>query len=135
MQHDELVVRDPHAMTAAVDEGLDPHHQGWGHDPYYDGPAPGCCELCGADEPLAHVSLGQNVGLLIMRFGSRTEGLLCARCLDSEFWTKTMVTAFFGWWGVISFFVTLFTLPSNLVSYLGAKKALAAQASVTPQLR
>lgn len=124
MHHD--IVSNPHALSAQ------PHDQGF-HEPFFDGPMPGCCELCGADEPVAHVSLGQNVGLLIMRFGSRTEGMLCRRCLDSEFWTKTMITAFFGWFGVISFFVTFFTLPSNLVSYLGAKKALAAQ-QYPPQL-
>ena len=104
-------------------EGLTPHDDGY----YDDGFAPGCCQGCGADEPLAHVSFGQNVGLLVMRFGSRTEGLFCARCVDSEFWTKTLVTGFFGWWGIVSFFVTLVTLPMNVTSYVGAKRALAAQ--------
>ena len=103
-------------------EGLAPH-DGFAHDGF----APGCCQACGADAPLAHVSFGQNVGLLVMRFGSRTEGLLCGRCVDSEFWTKTLVTSFFGWWGIISFFVTAVTLPMNVVSYVGAKRALASQ--------
>jgi len=31
-----------------------------------------------------------------------------------------LITLFFGWWGIISFFFTLVALPMNLVSYLGA---------------
>jgi hypothetical protein len=32
----------------------------------------------------------------------------------------TLITLFCGWWGVLSFFTTLFILPSNIATYLGA---------------
>jgi hypothetical protein len=32
----------------------------------------------------------------------------------------SLISFFFGWWGVISFFWTLITLPMNVITYIGA---------------
>jgi hypothetical protein len=48
------------------------------------------------------------------------QGSLCRSCIDATFWRMTAITFFFGWWGIISFFTTLFILPSNIATYFGA---------------
>ncbi len=64
------------------------------------------------------VTFFQNVGLVVLRFSSTTSGRLCKRCIDSTFVRASAISFFFGWWGVISFFFTLFTLPLNVVTWL-----------------
>lgn len=78
------------------------------------------CQACGSSNPTKHVSFSQNVGVVIFRFSRSVSGNLCRACIDSNFWKMTLITLFFGWWGVISFFTTLFILPSNLMTYVGA---------------
>jgi hypothetical protein len=58
--------------------------------------------------------------MLVIRFGTETRGAMCSSCLHSAFWRNTLVTLFFGWWGIISFFVTLFILPLNVANYIQA---------------
>ena len=77
------------------------------------------CELCGALAPCAMITLHQNVGILIVRFPQTISGQLCKRCIDDRFWRMSIISFFFGWWGVISFFYTLFTLPMNVIAWLG----------------
>ena len=78
------------------------------------------CQACQANAPTRHVKFHQNVGLLILRFPSSIEGNLCRGCIDRFFWKMSTISFFFGWWGVISFFWTLVTLPMNVITYLGA---------------
>jgi hypothetical protein len=78
------------------------------------------CELCGASAPTKNVTLLQNIGLLVVGLRSTASGSFCRRCIDREFWTRTLVTFFFGWWGIISFFLTPIFLVMNVVTYLGA---------------
>lgn len=80
----------------------------------------GYCERCGALAPLKRVTFMQNIGVVILRFHKQVSGNLCRNCIDQTFWPMFLITLFFGWWGVISFFFTLFALPVNLVYYLGA---------------
>ncbi|APR87977.1 hypothetical protein A7982_13326 [Minicystis rosea] len=78
------------------------------------------CEMCGRDAPVKQVTFMQNVGLLVTRFPKTVQGQLCKRCISSCFWRMTTISFFFGWWGVISFFYTLVSIPVNIVNYLGA---------------
>lgn len=81
--------------------------------------AAGYCQACGRTAPVKHVHFMQNIGVLIMRFPKSVRGNLCKRCISKYFWEMTLITSFLGWWGVISFFYTLFAIPSNIVNYLG----------------
>lgn len=80
----------------------------------------GTCEACGVVGQTKHVSIMYNVGALVVRFHKTMAGQLCKRCISDYFFKYTLTTLFLGWWGVISFFVSLFTLPMNLVAFLGS---------------
>lgn len=83
------------------------------------------CQICGSLAPTRQVEFNQNIGYLIMRSYSTMKGRLCKRCIDKEFWKKTSITFFFGWWGTISFFVTPVYLIGNVFSFvptIGMKK-------------
>jgi hypothetical protein len=84
----------------------------------------GMCDNCGCDAPLTKTWFMMNIGLLVARLGNTTDGYLCNRCVDSTFFTYTLTTFLFGWWGIISFFVTLFILPMNVINYIQAKSHL-----------
>jgi len=78
------------------------------------------CQACGRHAPGKQVTFMQNVGVVIMRFPKTVSGALCKRCISSFFWRMTLITFFFGWWGIISFFYSLVSIPVNVVNYLGA---------------
>jgi hypothetical protein len=80
------------------------------------------CQLCGEERALKQVTLMQNIGLVVLRFPKTLSGLLCKQCIHSNFWRYTLITFFFGWWGVISFFYTLIALPTNVVNYIGSRR-------------
>jgi hypothetical protein len=80
-----------------------------------------CCQLCGRRAPTKQVTFMQNIGVIIMRFPKRLSGQLCRTCIGKTFQTYTLVTFFLGWWGVISFFYSLVSIPVNIVNYLGAR--------------
>ncbi len=84
----------------------------------------GYCDNCDCDAPVTKTWFMMNIGLLVARLGNSVEGYLCERCVDSSFWTYTLTTALLGWWGVLSFFVTLFILPMNVINYVSAKGQL-----------
>lgn len=73
--------------------------------------------LCGRWAPVRGVLFRQNIGALVMRFTSKVEGPLCRPCIGSTFFRTTLVTLFLGPWGVISHFLTLYILPSNVLMY------------------
>lgn len=77
------------------------------------------CQACTAAAPTKNVTFHQNIGVLIMRFPSSIKGDLCRACIDKYFWRMSLVSLFLGWWGIISFFWTLVTLPMNVITYLG----------------
>src|ERR1700679_1453819 len=72
------------------------------------------CQSCGRSAPTKQVTLMQNVGLLIMRFPRTLRGRLCKACISKHFWEMTTITFFFGWWGIISFFYSLYSIPQNI---------------------
>jgi hypothetical protein len=78
------------------------------------------CENCLSQSPTRYVELYQNIGMLIMRQHRSVKGNLCRACISKYFWQFTTTTLFLGWWGAISFFVTLFILPNNLIRYLSS---------------
>jgi hypothetical protein len=78
------------------------------------------CQTCRRQAPTRYVEFRQNIGVLIMRFQKVMRGNLCRRCISKYFWEYTLITAAAGWWGVISFFYTLYILPANTITFLGA---------------
>ena len=77
------------------------------------------CQNCGREAPTMYVDYRQNIGALVMRFSKHVHGNFCKNCSNKYFWSFTGTTLFLGWWGIISFFVTLFVLPNNIINYLG----------------
>jgi len=78
------------------------------------------CENCWSESPTKYVELYQNIGLLAFRLQKSVKGNLCKACIRKYFWQFTTTTFFLGWWGIISFFMTLFILPNNLIRYLSS---------------
>jgi hypothetical protein len=78
------------------------------------------CQNCGREAPTRKVEFYQNIGLLFIRLHKNMKGNLCKDCINKFFWPMTLITLFFGWWGIISFFFTLFILPNNIIRYIGA---------------
>lgn len=78
------------------------------------------CESCGMPIETKYVEIYQNIGLLIMRRFGSVKGRFCKSCIDYYFWTMTGKTMLFGWWGVISFFMTPFLLLNNFIRYLSS---------------
>ncbi len=60
----------------------------------------------------------QHIGAVLMMFNRHVRGQLCRNCVNEHFARTTLVTSFFGWWGVISFFLTPIFLLHNVVRYL-----------------
>jgi len=90
------------------------------------------CQDCGVEAPTKKVVFHRNIGALVMRFGNSVNGELCKNCINKYFWQYTGVTAVLGWWGVISFFYTLFILPNNVIYYLGSLKLPPVPPGATP---
>ena len=84
-------------------------------------PQRGQCQACSRHAPLKQVHFMQNIGLLILRLPKSVKGYLCKRCISKYFWEMTTITFFFGWWGLISFFYTLVSIPVNIGNYVGAR--------------
>jgi hypothetical protein len=83
--------------------------------------SPDQCQTCGRRAPTKQVTFMQNVGCLIIRFPKTLRGRLCRTCISTYFWRYTLITFFFGWWGVISFFYSLVSIPQNIATFLSAR--------------
>lgn len=94
--------------------------QQYGYVPQHHAHAGGVCEACGVVGPTKHVNIMYNVGALVVRFHKTMNGQLCKRCISDYFWKYSLTTMFFGWWGVISFVVSLITLPVNTYYWLSS---------------
>jgi hypothetical protein len=79
------------------------------------------CQACKRRAPAKLVTFMQNVGCIVIRFPKTTKGYLCRLCISSFFWRYTLITFFFGWWRVISFFFSLVSIPNNIATFLGAR--------------
>ena len=104
--------------------GYPPQQPGYPSQALQPAPADGItraqCQLCGRHAPVKQVSFMQNIGMLVIRFPKSIKGWLCKRCISSCFWRMTTITFFLGWWGIISFFYSLVSIPMNIINYLGA---------------
>lgn len=79
------------------------------------------CDVCLRAVPTKYVTFMQNVGLLVIRFPKTIKGNLCKACIRKFFWKMTTITFFFGWWGILSFFYTLVSIPQNIAQFIGAR--------------
>ncbi len=79
----------------------------------------GICQSCGRVAETKYVAYYQNIGLLFLHLLRSAKGNFCKDCTNRYFWRYTGTTLLLGWWGIISFFITLFVLPNNIIRYLG----------------
>lgn len=72
------------------------------------------CDICGR-VPAERFVIRKHIGMIVLQRFHKVDNILCKTCCTTiaKDWTKT--TAFLGWWGFISFFVT----PLNLLANLG----------------
>jgi RNA polymerase subunit RPABC4/transcription elongation factor Spt4 len=78
------------------------------------------CQGCGMILPTKHVRLSQNIGMLFRRQSRTIDANLCKTCIDKYFSRFTLTTFILGWWGMISFFVTIGYLFNNIFVFLGS---------------
>jgi hypothetical protein len=78
------------------------------------------CQGCGDVAPIRKVRFRRNVGMVFMRQTVEIEGSFCRRCIENKFWEFTGKLLLFGWWGILSFFITWYYLIANLFTYLGS---------------
>ena len=83
-------------------------------------PGEGYCEACRRVGPLKQATFMQNIGAVVLRFPRTVSGQLCKFCIDKYFFRFTAVTMTLGWWGIISFFHSLFAIPSNFINWIGS---------------
>ncbi|MDP2638158.1 MAG: hypothetical protein Q8P26_03800 [Candidatus Levybacteria bacterium] len=76
------------------------------------------CQLCGSLAQTRNAEFQQNIGLLVQREYSSVKGRFCKKCINREFKKRTLITFFFGWWGVISACVTPFILIENIINFV-----------------
>jgi hypothetical protein len=74
------------------------------------------CQVCHRECATARVTLMQNIGFLIARQSKNFTAELCRECGLRMAKEMTLITAFLGWWGVISFFFTPIILITNIVA-------------------
>lgn len=86
------------------------------------------CDGCGLEAPTQYVSYQQNVGAIVLRFSTVDRGHYCKRCNRRAFWSNTVLTFFVGWWGVISFFITISFLVGNVVTFIRTRSLAPAPA-------
>ncbi len=75
------------------------------------------CQSCSLPKALTKVSFSYNIGMLFSRRERTTAGTFCFNCSDKYFWRYTFINLVFGWWGLISFFMTLLFLLKNIFYY------------------
>lgn len=81
------------------------------------GAGEGYCEACRRVAPLRHARFMQNIGAVVLRFPRTIEGELCKHCIDKYFFRFTGTTMLLGWWGILSFFYSAFSVPSNIANW------------------
>jgi hypothetical protein len=108
---------NPYAAPAAM-QVAQPGAMAWQRG---GGGVGGNCQVCQRSAPTKSVMFMQNIGCIIIRFPKTLRGNLCRTCISDVFWRYTLITFFFGWWGVISFFYSLVSIPTNIVTFLGAR--------------
>jgi len=80
------------------------------------------CQICHSLTKTQKVVFEQNIGLILLRRYKKVEGYLCSDCIRKIYWEFSSNTLFFGWWGLISFFLTPFILINNTISYVSTRE-------------
>ncbi len=75
------------------------------------------CQNCQRNVATVRVSLAQNIGLLVARQSKNFTADLCRECGMRMVKSMTLITFFFGWWGLISLFLTPIFLIINIVAW------------------
>lgn len=76
-------------------------------------PSFGECIVCGS-VPATQVTLRQEAGYILWLTRKRIDGTFCRQCGTASFRHMTNRTLIMGWWGILSFFVNVYTIFSNL---------------------
>jgi hypothetical protein len=103
----------PEILARLVDRALRGRYSGVLHS------AGLVCSECGAGAPTRWFEFNENIGMFFARTSRSLEGHLCRDCMSKTFLVYTARTLFLGWWGMISFAMTLVFLPANVAWYLG----------------
>jgi hypothetical protein len=104
-------VRSPHS-------GNDATALGFAIVPCRGGVVMNICHACGVEAATKEVTFYRHIGLVIVGLTKYISRPLCKQCIHKYFWEYTLVTGVFGWWGIISVFVTPFVLLNNSLVYL-----------------
>jgi predicted Zn finger-like uncharacterized protein len=82
------------------------------------------CDACGDedDAPTREVGYHLHIGLIFVFFHRQVKGNLCAACRKEYFWDYTLLTAVFGWWGMVSCVITPFVLLINVLTHFAASR-------------
>jgi hypothetical protein len=91
--------------------------------PYNDGR----CDICRSPKSVRSVTFLQNIGLVVVRLSKQVQGVFCGRCIRKAFWSCTLTTLFFGWWGFVSFIATPIILIANVVTLLRSHRQVGLQ--------
>lgn len=76
----------------------------------------GGCQLCGA-VPAIQVKLHGHIGMIILQRFLTYRGRFCRDCGVSQFRRVQKQLLLLGWWGFISFFVTIVNIGQNLFTF------------------
>ena len=82
------------------------------------------CEVCGNAEPAVEVTFSRNIGMLIMRRAESVTAHHCRACLWSHFVRFQGHNMLLGWWGTISFFMTIVFTLENLRAFFQGRGVL-----------
>jgi hypothetical protein len=76
----------------------------------------------------------QNIGMLIARQSKNFTADLCRECGLRMAKEMTLITAFLGWWGVISFIMTPIILITNIVAITKLRSLPLAEGVAVPAI-
>src|ERR1700721_2504412 len=79
------------------------------------------CQSCGLEAATRYVEYYENIGAIHVRYTQAYKGCFCRTCNHKFFWKSTTTTLFLGWWGIISFFMTISFLIGNIVTFIGSR--------------
>jgi hypothetical protein len=86
------------------------------------------CSSCRLSAPTGRATFHNNVGMLFMRRVETSDGHFCRACLRRLFAHHMGRNLVLGWWGIISFFFTLYFFANNTVELISARRELARRA-------
>lgn len=82
------------------------------------------CDICGTNTAAVDIEMGNNIGMLIRRRSEITRARVCRHCLNRVFGRHMLANLTLGWWGTISFFMTIHFTVKNITEYFRASSYL-----------